>query len=186
MTAVGAQTRARRAPRHAAVGYSTVREHEVGEVLWGLTRVAIGFVFFWAFLDKLFGLGRGTPHGKAWIDGVSPTKAYLDSLNGTFASFFHRIAGQGWADWLFMIGLCGIGLALILGIGVWIAAVTGTLLLGMMWLAALPIASNPFVDDHVIYALVILAVAFSGEGLRYGLGNWWRNLGLVERLPWLK
>jgi thiosulfate dehydrogenase [quinone] large subunit len=186
MAAIGAHARIGRGARHAAVEYSTVREHEVGEVIWGLTRILLGFVFLWAFLDKLFGFGRSTPHGKAWVDGVSPTSAYLSGVDGSLASFFHRLSGHAWVDYLFMIGLAGIGLALILGIGMWIAAVTGTILLFLMWLAALPISANPFVDDHVIYALVLLGLAFSGEGLRYGLGHWWRNLGLVERLPWLK
>jgi hypothetical protein len=37
----------------------------------GLTgvRLAIGFEFLWAFLDKTFGLGYSTPVGRAWIHG---------------------------------------------------------------------------------------------------------------------
>ena len=37
-------------------------------------RVAIGFAFLWAFLDKTFGFGYATPAAKAWINGGSPTK----------------------------------------------------------------------------------------------------------------
>ena len=70
----------------------------------------MGFTFFWAFLDKLFGLGYATPSERAWINGGSPTKGFLaNSADGPFAGFYQDIAGAGWADWLFMIGLAGIG-----------------------------------------------------------------------------
>lgn len=154
-----------------------------GQAMFAVARVSIGFVFFWAFLDKLFGLGRSTPSDKSWLNGGSPTAGYLSNLKGTFADTFNDIAGKAWADWLFMIGLAGIGLALILGIGMRIAAVTGTILLVLMWLSALPISSNPFMDDHLIYAFVIIAIAATGAGLRYSLAPWWRRV--LSGLPWL-
>ena len=40
-------------------------------------RIATGFIFLWAFLDKLFGLGYSTASAKSWIHGGSPTKGYL-------------------------------------------------------------------------------------------------------------
>ena len=36
-------------------------------------RLSLGWVFLWAFLDKVFGWGRATAAGKGWIDGGSPT-----------------------------------------------------------------------------------------------------------------
>jgi thiosulfate dehydrogenase [quinone] large subunit len=41
-------------------------------VLAGL-RLALGWIFLWAVIDKLFGLGFATPAKNAWIDGGSPT-----------------------------------------------------------------------------------------------------------------
>jgi thiosulfate dehydrogenase [quinone] large subunit len=155
-----------------------------GQIMFAVTRVSIGFILFWAFLDKLFGLGKSTPKDKSWINGGSPTKGYLSSLKGTFADQFSKIAGKGWADWLFMIGLCAIGLALILGIGMYIAAITGFILFVLMWLTALPIATNPFLDDHLVYAFIIVAIAFSGAGLRYSLAPWWRRLTSGARWLW--
>lgn len=146
-----------------------------GQFMFALARMSIGFVFFWAFLDKLFGLGRGTPREKSWLNGGSPTAGYLSNLKGTFADSFKNIAGKGWADWLFMIGLAGIGLALLLGIGMYVCAIAGSLLLLLMWLTALPLSSNPFMDDHLIYAFVIVAIAATGAGLRYSLAGWWRK-----------
>lgn len=148
----------------------------MGTFMFALARVSIGFVFFWAFLDKLFGLGRSTPKDKSWLNGGSPTQGYLSNLKGTFADTFKNIAGDTWADWLFMIGLCGIGLALLLGIGMYVCAITGSILLFLMWLTALPLSNNPFLDEHLIYAFVIVGIAATGVGLRYSLAGWWRRI----------
>jgi thiosulfate dehydrogenase [quinone] large subunit len=147
-----------------------------GQFMFALTRVSIGFIFIWAFLDKLFGLGRSTPKERSWLNGGSPTKGYLSNLKGTFADTFNDLAGKTWADWLFMIGLFGIGFALLLGIGMYIAAVTGSILLFLMWLTALPLSTNPFMDEHLIYAFVIVAIAATGAGLRFSLAPWWRRI----------
>ena len=73
-------------------------------------RVALGFVFLWAFLDKTFGFGYATSSAKAWINGGSPTKGFLSRVAvGPFESIFHDWAGAVWADWLFMLGLLGWG-----------------------------------------------------------------------------
>ena len=156
-----------------------------GAAVWAVTRVAIGFVFLWAFLDKVFGLGKSTPSERAWLNGGSPTTGYLSNVDGPFGGFFNAMAGQAWADWLFMVGLLGVGVALILGIGMWIAAVSGSLLLVFMWMASLPIATNPFLDDHLVYALVLIGLAATGAGLRYSLAGWWTSLPPVRRRRWL-
>src|SRR5690606_6862690 len=41
-------------------------------------RIAIGWVFLWAFLDKTFGLGFATAREDAWINGGSPTFGFLN------------------------------------------------------------------------------------------------------------
>ena len=156
-------------------------------------RIGTGFMFLWAFLDKTFGLGYSTPASKAWIHGGSPTKGFLGSVAvGPFQSAFHSMAGTAWADWLFMLALLGIGMALILGIGLRMAAVAGIALVGMMWLAVYPPAqhtavgaatgsSNPFVDEHVMDALALLAVAAFGTSSPLGLGAFWARIPLVHR-----
>jgi thiosulfate dehydrogenase (quinone) large subunit len=173
------------APAPAAVtapAHLAVRPHWI----WGLTRVALGWVFLWAFLDKLFGFGYATPSDQAWLNGGSPTQGYLAGVDGPFRSFFNPMAGAQWADWLFMVGLAGIGLALILGIGVRIAAVAGAALLVMMWMAALPIADNPFLDYHLVYALVLIGLAVVNAGDTVGLGRPWSRTGLVRAMPALR
>jgi len=164
------------------------------KALLALTRVALGFVFLWAFLDKLFGLGYSTPSARAWINGGSPTKGFLSAVAvGPFEGFFHTIAGTWWANGLFMLGLLGIGLALILGIAMRFTAVCGAVMMLMMWAAEWPLAkmssageatgsSNPFVDYHIVYALAGLALAAVGAGRAYGLGDLWARVTKGNKL----
>jgi thiosulfate dehydrogenase [quinone] large subunit len=162
-----------------------------------IVRVVIGFAFLWAFLDKTFGFGYATPAARAWINGGSPTKGFLSRVAvGPFESTFHTWAGAAWADWLFMAGLLGIGIALIFGIGLRIAAVSGTVMMLLMWAAEWPLAkvtsagepsmsTNPIVDYHIIYALVLIALALTYAGNTWGLGRLWARLPLVQRNRWL-
>ena len=160
-------------------------------------RVVLGFEFLWAFLDKTFGLGYATPAARAWINGGSPTKGFLSNVAvGPFESTFHAWAGTAWADWLFMAGLLGIGLALIFGVGLRIAAVSGTAMMLLMWAAEWPLAkftsagdlsmsTNPIVDYHIIYALALIALAVTYAGHTWGLGRLWARLPFVQRNRWL-
>lgn len=159
-------------------------------------RLALGFEFLWAFLDKTFGLGYATPSKNAWINGGSPTKGFLAGAIGPFQGFFHSLSGVVAMDWLFMLGLLGIGLALILGVAIRPAAFSGALLLLMMWFAVWVPAkmaggqptgsTNPIVDEHIvgIFGLIVLAgLATWGAGY---LGRKWASLRVVQTYPWLR
>ena len=160
-------------------------------------RVVLGLEFLWAFFDKTFGLGYATPAARAWINGGSPTKGFLSRVAvGPFEETFHAWAGAPWADWLFMAGLLGIGIALILGIGLRVAAVSGTVMMVLMWAAEWPLAkftsagepsmsTNPIIDYHLIYALALIAVAVTYAGHTWGLGRLWARLPFVTRNRWL-
>ena len=163
-------------PRHLAYRYTMAA-----------TRLALGWVFLWAFLDKTFGLGHETPSDGSWINGGSPTEGFLaNAPTGPFADFYKDIAGAAWADWLFMLGLGGIGIALMLGVAMRIAAVSGALLLVMMWSAVLPPENNPVLDDHIVYALVLGVLALAGANKTLGLGRVWERIPLVARFGFLK
>lgn len=158
----------------------------VADRVWAVTRIALGFVFAWAFVDKLFGLGYATPAERAWVNGGSPTTGFLGGVEGPFSGVYQAISGQAWADWLFMAGLLGIGVALLAGFAMRIAAAAGALLLVLMWTAVLPIANNPFLDDHLVYALVLVGLAAAGADRVWGLGGWWSRLAVVRRFPVLR
>ena len=157
-----------------------VRSSVARKLLAGL-RLALGFTFFWAFIDKMFGLGYATPEARAWVNGGTPAQGFMKNAEGPFGSFFNNIAGP-WADWLFMAGLLGIGVALIAGAGLKIAAWTGALLLALMYLAEFPLGAegmtNPLIDSHWIEALAIGVLAATLAGDTWGLGKWWgRHVG---------
>lgn len=119
-------------------------------------RMTLGWVFLWAFLDKTFGLGFTTESTNAWLNGGSPTTGFLThATQGPFAEMFQMMAGLAVVDWLFMLGLLGIGVALILGVMMRLACWSGIALMMLMWLAVLPPEHNPVVDDHVIYSLAL-------------------------------
>lgn len=174
------------AHQNAVGNLHDLRPHRIAPYVWAVTRISLGLVFLWAFLDKTFGLGFATPSDRAWINGGSPTTGYLSGAEGTFGDFFQGLAGITILDWLFQLGLLAIGLALILGIGMWITAISATVMLGLMWLAALPLDNHPFLDDHLIYAMVAFGLAAQKSGDTLGLGRVWASQPIVSRFPILR
>ena len=169
-------------------------ESKAGWVFLSLLRIAIGFIFLWAFFDKLFGLGYSTCRttnddgtfsidtmcDSAWINGGHVTEGYLvygGNVNSPFHDFFVDLGAQRWTDWPFMLGLLGIGFALCFGVGTKIAMWTGTLMLLFMYLTQMWPSTNPFLDEHVIEALGIIAAVLLELHYRQaiGLGEWWKR-----------
>ena len=168
------------------VAEQTPRERRLAREVFGALRIVVGFTFVWAFLDKLFGLGYATPSERSWLNGGSPTRGFLaNSASGPFEGLYKDIAGAGWADWLFMLGLAAIGTALMLGIGMRVAAVAGALLYLLMWTVVLPPETNPIVDDHIIGALLLIGLALVHAGDTFGLGRWWKHQPIVQQNRWL-
>lgn len=167
---------------------TTVTITSGGAIAIALLRLSIGFAFLWAFLDKFFGLNYSTPSERAWIQGGSPTKGFLSHVDvGPLQSAFNSIAGTWWADTLFMLGLLGVGLAVMLGVFLNVSAIAGTLMMVLMWAAEWPFAqftstgdpsgsTNPFMDYHLIYALVLIVLAVIGAGRYFGIAPWWARV----------
>jgi thiosulfate dehydrogenase (quinone) large subunit len=158
-------------------------------------RIGFGVTFLWAFFDKLLALGYATGVNPetgavdrfgpdAWINGGSPTFGFLTfgvPEDNPFREFFNGLAGDTWVDWLFMLSLLGIGLALTFGVGMRIAAATGALLYLMMWVASMPLENNPVVDDHLLGAISVVVLALTLSGDTWGLGKVWARTGLVRK-----
>lgn len=190
------------APSHvhadeSEAGERSALESKIAGYAWAAARLSIGFVFLWAFFDKLLALGYSTGTDRetgaidrfgdaAWVNGGSPTAGFLSGVKGPFQWLFEPMAGQAWADWLFMLGLLGIGVALMLGVGIRIAAASGAVLLVFMWMASLPLDNNPFMDDHLVYAIVLIGLAAVHAGDVVGFGHRWAHTDLVERHPVLR
>ena len=124
----------------------------------------MSFIFIWAFVDKMFGLGFATPGSKAWINGGSPTTGFLSGgVKGPFADIFHSLAGVAVVDWLFMLGLLFIGLTLLLRRYVFWGAIAGISMMVLMYLALLFPENNPLIDEHIVYALVLALLAIKSK-----------------------
>lgn len=153
----------------------------------GLLRVAIGFIFLWAFFDKLLGLGYATAPSRSWLSGVSPTLGYLkNATHGPLAEFFQSLAGNPIVDFLFMLGLLGVGVAFVLGIAMRFASLAGAAMLILMYLSAFPPVNNPLIDDHIIYALVLLVLANIDSKKTTAISSWWNKTSIVKTFPFLR
>lgn len=158
------------------------------KIVIAITRFVMAAQFLWAFFDKLLGLGHTTTPDKAWIRGGLPTAGFLGkSATGPLQVIYNAIGSKGWTNWLFMLALLLIGLALLLGIGMKIGTISGSVLMFLMWTAVLPKPGNIFqIDDHIINILVLLMLLLLKAGQAAGLGRWWVNTKLVKRLSWLE
>ncbi|MEV8266970.1 hypothetical protein [Microbacterium sp. NPDC076911] len=153
-----------------------------------VARILMGFYFFWAFVDKMFGLGFATPAERAWINGGNPTLGYLSgATESPLASVFAAIAGNPIVNVIFMAGLLGVGVALMLGIGVRIGTIAGAAMLFFMYLAKFPLtltgANNPIMDSHITDITVMAIVFFGVYGQLFSLAPKWREI--VGDKTWL-
>ena len=190
-------------------GVTTSETEEVHSVGFAralaVLRIAFGFTFLWAFLDKTFALGFSTgaqfaedgsrtgidfmAQDAAWLNGGSPTNGFLTfgvPADNPFKDMWTNMAGDTWVDWLFMIGLLGVGVTLLLGVGMRIGTAAGALMYAFMYAASLPLENNPVVDDHLIGVIVMVVLALGAAGTTWGLGRYWNRLGLVQKYPILK
>ena len=155
----------------------------------------------WAFLGKLLALGFATGCNPetgaidffgdaAWISGASPTEGFLSfglQTKEPFLSFYEGLAGSAWVDWIYMLSMAAIGIALILGVATRLSAFGGALWMLIFYTAsAMWPENNLFLDDHLVYALIFVGLAYAGAGRYLGLGNWWRKTELVRKYPILQ
>ena len=173
---------------HRGASAGAAGDGRAARCVWAVLRLLMGWTFSWAFIDKLFGLGVATSSESAWLNGGSPTLGFLKfATHGPFADAYQTIAGNAFVDALFMAGLAGVGLSLLLGIGVRMGAVSGVAMLLLMYTAAsLPPENNPFVHERLVYAVVMVGLLASGSGRTLGLGRWWERTALVQRFPILR
>ena len=162
-------------------------------------RIAFGLTFLWAFLDKMFALGFHTGYDQAgtldrfgpaaWINGGSPTEGFLTfgvPANNPFQGFFNGMAGSVFIEWVFMLGLLGIGVTLLLGVGMRIGTAAGALMYAFMYAAVLPLENNPVIDDHLVGVIVMAVLALGAAGTTWGLGHWWSRTDAVQKYPVLR
>ena len=171
-------------------------DEKLEPILFFTTRIILSGVFLWAALDKTFGLRFTTQPEAAWLFGFgdgSPTERFLKfgTTNSPLHGVFKAMGGNPLVDWLFMIGLYGIGLSLLLGTARKIAGYGGALLMFLMWLAVAPwmgrdVEYNPIFDDHLVYGAFLLLFAHAsniGWRLSQSVPKW---AEIEEKYPFLK
>ncbi len=173
----------------------------------GALRLLLGFTFLWAFADKAFALGFSTGRilddagntvridyfgDAAWIHGASPTVGAIGfALKGPFADTVQSVTGfqmtqagptvDPWIDWVFMASMLLIGLGLMTGIMTRLAAFGGIAWLAIFYAAtAIWPEHNPFVDEHVVYSVVLVGLVLANAGRYWGLGKTWQRLDFVK------
>lgn len=159
------------------------KSHDPNAYAWSIVRIGIGYIFLWAFIDKLFGLKFATCKTaavgckQAWVHGGSPTTGFLGhATTGPFAGFYHHLAGNALVDWLFMLGLLFVGVGLLLGTWIKSAAVAGMVMLALMWSALLWPKNSPLVDEHIIYILALFGLLVTDSKPMWALRQKWIKL----------
>ena len=176
-----------------------LEKYKIEQNVLGVLRIAMGFVFLWPFLDKLFGLGFGTAPENSWLAGASPTKGFLQfygvNQNSPFAFIFSDTLGSMYQlmDIVYMAMLLFAGLGLMTGIFVRLSSISTIIFMASIYLSAWIInpaegaaVYNPLIDDHIIYIIILALFLVRPVGDYLGLGKKWSSLSFVEKYPILK
>lgn len=136
----------------------------IQKVLLTLLRVSMGWLMFYAGITKVLNPG--------WS-----AAGYLNSAK-TFAGIYQWFARPEilpTINFLNEWGLTLLGAALILGVAVRLSSVPGALLMALYYFPILqfPIAGTHsyIVDEHVVYALVLLLLGAMSAGRVWGLDD---------------
>lgn len=144
-----------------------------------LLRIGMGWLMFYAGITKL-------------LDPNWTAAGYLNNAK-TFTGFFQWFASAGNIGWINFInewGLTLLGISLILGVGVRLSSILGA---ALMLLYYFPVLQFPYpnphsflVDEHIVYALILVFFAAVRAGRFLGLENWCSNLPICSKFPRLR
>lgn len=145
-----------------------------------LLRITIGWLMFYAGITKVL-----NPEWSA--------AGYLSNAK-TFSSFFQWFADPAilpYTNFINEWGLTLLGVSLILGVFVRLSSIFG---IALMLLYYFPVLEFPYipgahafiVDEHIIYALVLVLFANLRAGRVWGLENWCSNLPICAKYPKLR
>ena len=144
-----------------------------------LLRVAVGWFMFYAGITKI-------------LDPNWSAAGYLKGAK-LFVGFYQWLLGPGILPVINLVnewGLTLLGISLILGAFVRLSSILGAILMLLYYFPILDFPHpNPhsfLVDEHIIYALVLIFFAAIRAGRVWGLENWCSNLPICSRFPKLR
>ncbi|MBI4217416.1 MAG: DoxX family protein [Parcubacteria group bacterium] len=141
-------------------------------------RISLGWMFFYAGITKV-------------LDPNWSAAGYLQGAK-TFTEFYNWLLQPGILPAVNFInewGLTLLGIALILGVFVRLSSVLGAALMILYYFPVLefPYLEHAFiVDEHIIYAAVLLFLGAAKAGRVWGLENWCSNLPICSKFPRLR
>ncbi|OGN05097.1 MAG: hypothetical protein A2831_00250 [Candidatus Yanofskybacteria bacterium RIFCSPHIGHO2_01_FULL_44_17] len=144
-----------------------------------LLRISVGWLMFYAGISKI-------------LDPSWSATGYLANAStfGGFYSWFLQPDVLPVTNWLNGWGLTILGGSLILGIFVRLTSIYGA---GLMMLYYFPVLQFPripphsyVVDEHIVYALVLLFFIAARPGRFFGLEVWCSKLPICVKFPRLR
>ena len=147
-------------------------------------RIVIGWTLFQAGIVKL-------------LDPEWSAAGFLQFAvpeGNPFIGLWQGFAGSPMIDGLVAWGLTLTGLGLVLGALVRWNAFWGAVMMLFFWAASLlgglsqglPLEHGWFIDDHIVYALLLFGLGALGAGRILGIDAIIERSGFVKRNPWLR
>ena len=142
-----------------------------------LLRLSMGFIFIWSGFDKL-------------VTNFSASGFLVNASSGPLKDLFVRMgesqAALSVIDPLVVYGQIFIGFSLILGIFTRLGLLMGASQMLLFYLAALWPAHNPFLDEHIVYILLMALLGALGAGRILGLDALIERWAPVKKVPTLE
>jgi thiosulfate dehydrogenase [quinone] large subunit len=157
-------------------------EKAIGYAIVGL-RIVMGWILFQGGISKV-------------LDPSWTAAGFLTHLpeGNPFVGFFGAMAGNGLIDMLNAWGLTLTGLGLILGALTRFNAFWGAVMMMFYWMASLtggllqgfPLEHGYFVDDHLVYAVLLFGLGAIGAGRILGVDGLLEKVQFVREHPTVK
>ena len=149
--------------------------NKIGEQWLAFTRITMGWLMFYAGITKV-------------MDPQWTAAGYARSAK-TFTGLYEFFASTEQISLINFVnkwGLTLLGISLILGIGVRLSSSLGAILMIFYYLPALQFPyvgeHSYIVDEHIIYALLMIYFAIVRAGRYWGLEKWFSDT-LLKKLP---
>jgi thiosulfate dehydrogenase (quinone) large subunit len=155
-----------------------------------IVRIALGFGFLYAGLEKILQIGGGGPFNAAGflkfatlgaLPGSDP-KVVVNPTHDLWVS----LAGNGTImpliNFLVQFGELAIGICLILGLATRFSGIMGALLTGLFFVASWSFATG-VVNEDFLYAILSGYLAVVGAGAVWGLDGYLARTQLLAKTP---
>jgi len=142
-------------------------------------RASLGWMFLYSGIIKIF-------------NPVWSAEGFLKSAQ-TFPNLYHIFASPSLLPSVNFVNEWGqllLGISLIAGIGVRVSSMLGAVLMLLYYFPPLNFPyvgkTSYLVDQHIIYALLLVYFSVIRAGRIYGLENWCASLPLCKKVPRLR